>query len=413
MKDLVVAVMALLLGHLGPQRYQPSPFDPLWLLGMVVLVAYSFGQMARGLRLPSMVGWIGAGLVMGSGGLGLVVPQASDMLRLVRDAAVLWIAFQVGLQVWPLAWLDWKRAGVLLASTLGVCATVTAGVGFFLSLPWLVALLLGALSCAWGPFTGAPTTRRRQALQVGLVGVAFSTVVLSAVLLWLQLEGALSAATASFVARFWLSCALGAASAGAVRFFSLLPGSIRGLLFSLFFSCFVLAALFSTLQLHPLPFGFAAGAVLARQSKVGRRLRYVLFRVGPIPLLLYFSLLGAQLDVRALALPAPGLPLVMLISISALLVLRGVVPAVYLRFSTGRAQRDLGWQLLPRGVLVFELCYAPTFALLDGLSGEHAVLLRHFVLSDILVSTLLYVMLARAAQYISERVHSRRRPRSA
>ena len=179
MKDLVVAVMALLLGYLGPQRYHPSPFDPLWLLGMVVLVAYSCGQMARGLRLPSMVGWIGAGLVMGSAGLGLVVPETGDMLRLVRDAAVLWIAFQVGLQVWPLAWLDWKRAGVLLASTLGVCAAVTAGVGFFLPLPWWVALLLGALACAWGPFTGAPTTRRRQALQVGLIGVAFSTCTIS------------------------------------------------------------------------------------------------------------------------------------------------------------------------------------------------------------------------------------------
>ena len=196
-------------------------------------------------------------------------------------------------------------------------------------------------------------------------------------------------------------------------FRSLLPGSIRGLLFSLFLSCFALAALFSALHLHPLPFGFAAGAVLARQAKVGRRLRYVLFRVGPIPLLLYFSLLGAQLDVRSLAVPAPGLLLVVLVSIGALLALRGVVPAVYLRFSTGRAQRDLGWQLLPRGVLVFELCFAPAFDLLDTLSGEHALLLRQFALSDILVSTLLYVMLARAAQYISERMQSRKQPRPA
>jgi Kef-type K+ transport system membrane component KefB len=407
MKDLVVAVIALLLGAFGPQRYQSTLFDPLWMLGLVVLVAYSCGQMARGLRLPSMVGWIAAGLILGSSGMQLALPEENRILHLVRDAAAVWIAFQIGLNAWPLVWLDWKRAGVLLASTLGIGIAVALGIALWLEPPWWLALLLGALSCLWGPFTGVPTTRRRQAVQVGTVGAAFSLVVLSAVLLLLEADGLLAPATTGFVGRLWLSLILGAVCAGFIRLLSLLPKTINGLLFGLFGVSFLFAALFDILQMHALPFGFAAGVVLAQRPAWGRRLRYLLHRVGPIPYLFYFALLAAALDVRLFWPVAVGLLPALLVAISALLLLRGVFSAIYLRFAPGRAQRDLGGHLLPRGVLLFELCYASGFGLLDALSGSHALLLRQFVLGDILVSALLYVTLARIVQYAVGRMQVR------
>jgi len=407
MKDLVVVAIALLLGAFGPQRYQSTLFDPLWTLGLLVLVAYSCGQIVRGLRLPSMVGWIAAGLVLGTSGMQLALPEESRILHLVRDAAAVWIAFQVGINAWPLVWLDWKRAGVLLASTLGVGIAVAVGVALWLEPPWWLALLLGALSCLWGPFTGVPTTRRRQAVQVGIIGAAFSLVVLSAVLLFLEADGLLVPATTGFVGRFWLSLFLGAVCAGFMRLLSLLPKTINGLLFSLFGVSFLLAALFHVLQMQALPFGLAAGVVLAQRPAWGRRFRYLLFRVGPIPYLFYFVLLAAALDLRLFWPVAVGLLPVLLVSIGALLLLRGVLSAVYLRFAPGRAQRDLGGHLLPRGVLLFELCYASGFGLLDALSGPYVQLLRQFVLGDILVSALLYVTLARVVQYWVGRMRKR------
>ncbi len=399
MKDLVVVAIALLLGAFGPQRYQSTLFDPLWTLGLVVLVAYSCGQIARGLRLPSLVGWVVAGLILGASGMQLALPEENRILHLVRDASIVWIAFEVGLNCWPLPWLDWKRAGVLLASTLGIAIAVALGVALWLELPGWLVLLLGALACLWGPFTGVPTTRRRQAVQVGIIGTAFSLLLLSGVLLLLAAEGLLAAAITGFVGRWWLSLILGAMCAVGMRSLSLLPKTINGLLFSLFGICILVAALFHTLQMHALPFGFAAGLVLAQRPAWGRRLRYLLFRVGPIPYLLYFALMAAALDVHLLWPVAAGLLPALLVVSGAVCLLRGLLSTLYLRFALGRTRRDLGGHLLPRGALLFELCYASNFGVLDALTGPYAPLLRQLVLGDILVSALVYVTLARIAQY--------------
>jgi Kef-type K+ transport system membrane component KefB len=408
MKDLVVVAIALLLGAFGPQHYQSTAFDPLWVLGLVVLVAYSCGQIARSLHLPSIVGWVVAGLVLGVSGMQLALPEENSILHLVRDASIVWIAFQVGLNCWPLPWLDWKRASVLLASTLGIGLAVALGLALWLELPGWFVLLLGALSCLWGPFTGVPATRRRQAVQVGMIGAAFSLVLLSGVLLLLVADRRLVPATTGFVWRWWLSLALGAGCAGALRLLSLLPKTIYSLLFGLFGVCILLAALFHMLQMHALPFGFAAGLVLAQQPKWGRRLRYLLFRVGPIPYLFYFALLAAALDVRSLWPLETGLVSALFVATGVVLLLRGLLSTLYLRFALGRTRRDLGGHLLPRGALLFELCYASGFGLLDALTGPHAPFLRQFVLGDILVSALVYVTLARAAQYWVSRAKAKK-----
>ncbi|MBT4503224.1 MAG: hypothetical protein HOC74_36165, partial [Gemmatimonadetes bacterium] len=56
MKNLVVCGIVLLLGVLGPQQDHRSPFDALWSLGALALVAYVLQQFARRLKLPPLVG---------------------------------------------------------------------------------------------------------------------------------------------------------------------------------------------------------------------------------------------------------------------------------------------------------------------------------------------------------------------
>ncbi len=402
MKDLVVVVIALALGVYGPQHYHPGIFDALWMLGLVVLVAYSSGQMARALRLPSLVGWMGAGLVLGASGLQLALPNQNIALHLVRDAAVVWIGFQVGLNSWPLKWLDWKRAGVLFISTLAVFILVSLGIALWVEPPWWVALLLGALACLWGPFTGRPTTRRRQVVQVGVVGAACSLLLLSVLFFALETEGILSVGATAFMGWFWVSLALGAAIVALLRLASLVPKTINGLLLGLCGTCLLVAASFQTLPLFPLPFGFAAGLVVAQQPLWRRRLRYLLHRIGPIPYVVYFALLGAALDVRVLLTPSAGLAPTLLLIVGVLVLLRGVLPAVYLTFFSLTSQRELSW-LLPRGVLLFELSYAPTSGLLDFLSGPSVTLLSQVVLADILLSVLFFTILGRVFLSLTHR----------
>ena len=406
MKDLVVATLALLLGALGPQSYQESPFDPLWILGTILLVAYSLGQLAGLFRLPPMLGWIAAGLLVGNSGFQLMDAQMDDILRPFRHAAAVWIAFQVGLHAWPLSWLDWRRVGVIFASTLGVFFAIALGGVLLAGLSWSFALLVAAAGSLWGAFTGVPTNGQRHVLQVGVVGVAFSLTLLSATLLWSAVEGVAHMNAASFVGRLILSLVIGAASAATVRFFSLLPQSLHGLLVALLATCFAIAALFEVVQIPVLPFGFAAGLVIAQDARWRRRLRYILFRVGSVPLLFYFALLGGTLDVRLLNAPASNLSTIILITVGVLILLRGLLTTVYLRLDIEEPSRDWGWQLLPRGVLLFELCYATQPGFLDVLVGPQAVLLQQFVVCDILVSAILYVILARVVRAVYERLYA-------
>ena len=211
---------------------------------------------------------------------------------------------------------------------------------------------------------------------------------------------------AFFVGRLTLSLVIGAASAATVRFFSLLPQSVHGLLIALLATCLAIAALFEVVQIPVLPFGFAAGLVLAQDARWRRRLRYIMFRVGSVPLLFYFALLGGVLDVRLLNAPASNLFTVILIAVSVLILLRGLLTTVYLRLDIEEPSREWGLQLLPRGVLLFELCYATKPGLLDVLVGPQAVLLQQFVVCDILVSALFYIIIARVVRALSERVHA-------
>lgn len=225
MKDLVVATVALLLGALGPQSYQESPFDPLWILGTILLVAYSLGQLAGLLRLPPMLGWIAAGLLVGNSGFQLMNAQMDDILRPVRHAAAVWVAFQVGIHAWPISWLDWRRGGIVFASTLSVFLAVALGGVLLAELSWPFALLLAATASLWGAFTGVPAERLRYVLQVGVVGGCLSLIILSVVLLWAAAEGTVQTDAISFVGRLTLSLVIGAVSAAIVRFFRSCPGA--------------------------------------------------------------------------------------------------------------------------------------------------------------------------------------------
>ncbi|MEE2871480.1 MAG: hypothetical protein VX893_01030, partial [Candidatus Latescibacterota bacterium] len=75
MKNIVIAAFALLLTYYGPQQDQPNRFDAAWMLGALALMAAVGGQLAQAARLPALVGWVGAGLLLGVSGLQIVRPD--------------------------------------------------------------------------------------------------------------------------------------------------------------------------------------------------------------------------------------------------------------------------------------------------------------------------------------------------
>jgi monovalent cation:H+ antiporter-2, CPA2 family len=110
------------------------------LFALCVGVAVTFHR----LRLPPIVGFLVAGVVVGPNAIGLV--RHEEMVRHLAEVGIVVLLFAVGLEV-PLGQIRRLRRTILLGGGVQVVGTVvlTAGVAFLLGIPWLAAVFLGFL----------------------------------------------------------------------------------------------------------------------------------------------------------------------------------------------------------------------------------------------------------------------------
>ena len=381
MKTIVVATFVLLLIYYGPPQDRPSPFDAAWMLGALALVAAAGGQLAQAIRLPTLVGWIGAGMLLGTGGLQLVALDAFSLYKMLFLAAGLGVGFQVGLHVvWPTH--VWRTLGLVAVATALIFAAVAATTAL-LGLPWEQAVLLGALASLWGPFTAAPEFGRRGALVLAVLGTGCALVALGGALVWLE-TGA-----AGWVGRVGLSLVVGGGLGLGLRLLGRFATPSATIISSLVGAFFLAALALEALELMALPCGLMAGLVQDKQHS--RRVRLLLHRGAPVAFILFFALVGTALDLGALWPPAAGLYEAALVLVTVPLLLRGLVPMAYYPLPGPYRGRRIGWRLLPRGALLFELFCGPHgLAPYVGAEG----LLAQAVLLDIFVSALLFSALA-------------------
>ena len=381
MKTIVVAAFVLLLIYYGPPQDRPSPFDAAWMLGALALLAAAGGQLAQSVRLPALVGWIGAGMLLGTGGLQLVDIDAFSLYQVLFLAAGLGVGFQVGLHVvWPTH--AWRTLGLVAVVTALVFAAVMATTALF-GLPWEQAVILGALASLWGPFTVVPELGRRGALLLAVLGTGCALGALGGTLVLLE-TGA-----EGWVGRVGLSLVAGGGLGLGLRLLGRFATPNATIVSSLVGAFFLAALALEVLGLMALPCGLVAGLVQDRQQS--RRVRLLLHQGAPVAFMLFFALVGTALDLGALWPPAAGLYEAALVLVAVPLLLRGLAPMAYYPLPGPHPGRRIGWRLLPRGALLFELFCGPHgLAPYVGAEG----LLAQAVLLDIFVSTLLFSVLA-------------------
>ena len=381
MKTIVVAAFVLLLIYCGPPQDRSSPFDAAWMLGALAFLAAAGGQLAQAIRLPALVGWIGVGMLLGTGGLQLVDLDAFSLHQLLFLTAGLGVGFQVGLHVvWPT--YAWRTLGLVAAATALVFAAVTAATAL-LGLPWEQAVLLGALASLWGPFTDVPEFGRRGALVLAVLGTGCALGALAGALILLE-TGA-----AGWVGRVGLSLVAGGGLGLGLRLLRRFATPSATIVSGLVGAFFLTALALELLGLMALPCGLVAGLVQDKQQS--RRVRLLLHRGAPVAFMLFFALLGTALDLGALWPTADGLYEAALVLVAVPLLLRGLAPIAYYPLPSPHPGQRIGWRLLPRGALLFELFYGPHgLAPYVGTEG----LLAQAVLLDILVSTLLFSSLS-------------------
>ncbi|HEV2320917.1 MAG TPA: sodium:proton antiporter [Gammaproteobacteria bacterium] len=295
------------------------------LLLMAVLLATGVvcSWVARKLHLPDLVLYLLAGMLLGPHGAGFfTVPVDSTLEQLMLAFGASYILFEGGtgvrFEVFRQIWLT-----VTLIATLGVlisAAVVCVAAHYALSLPWLAALLLGAVVAATDPAALIPLFRqisvRERLAQMVICEAAFNDAV-SAVLAFALVGAAgaggldLGVAAESFALQAGVGLLAGVALGFAAAF--LMGHGRYGFLRDyapLVTLITVIGAYLGADRLGASGFMavFVAGMILGNRHSFGftlapgenRRLHEYADTTAMILRMIVFMLLGAQIDLQAM-----------------------------------------------------------------------------------------------------------------
>ncbi len=299
-----------------------SSFDisPLTLVGMVAIVGLYFGFLARKAKLPSLIGFMVLGVILGPSVLHLVGESTMEHLSFVTEVALGFVAFSIGAE---LSLSSLKRLGIGIVSIIFAesfaAFFIVAGLIYFFWRDPVLALIFGAMAPASAPAGTVAVIQEYKAkgnltkalyavvgfddgLAIIIFGFAFAIAK--------TLLGAADGEEASIMSmvivpikEIALSLALGG---GIGLVFCQLVRKLQSSrdMFIVVFGCVLLATGLSlrwhlSLILTNMVVGFVL--VNTRRSSLVHRVTQPLLEVMPLLFILFFTLAGAHLKLAALS----------------------------------------------------------------------------------------------------------------
>ncbi|HYW68951.1 MAG TPA: cation:proton antiporter [bacterium] len=296
--------------------------EPFVLLGLVVLAGFYFGRAARFARLPSIIGFMVLGALLGPSLVGAFDESNLASLAFITELALGFVAFSIGseLNLRALKHLGKGIVSVIIAESF-TAFLVVATVVYLVTRSWPAALLFGAVAPASAPAGTVAVIQECKAR--GKLTTALYAVVGFDDGLAILIFG-FSAALAK---RIMLGSVLGVGTEQSVLaamrgpsleiLWSLLVGAVLGVVYTLLVRKLhagrdMLVMAFGTVMIATgvsLHFGLsliltnmAAGFVLANTRREGlvRRATDPLREVMPLLFILFFCLAGAHLKLSEL-----------------------------------------------------------------------------------------------------------------
>jgi Kef-type K+ transport system membrane component KefB len=302
--------------------------EPFFLLGVVAIAGFYFGRAARIARLPSLIGFMVLGVVLGPSVVGAFNQDNLATLSFITELALGFVAFSIGaeLNLRALRHLGKGIVSIIIAESFAAFFIVAAVV-YLLTRSWTAALLFGAVAPASAPAGTVAViqeTRAKGSLTTALYAVVgfddglailifgFAAALAKKILLGnvLGVEGAGESVLAAMgppALEILGSLAVGAAL-GFV--FSVLVRRLtagRDMLIMAFGTVLAATGLSIHLGLSLILTNMAAGFVLANTRREGlvRRATDPLREIMPLLFILFFCLAGAHL--RLSELPKLGI----------------------------------------------------------------------------------------------------------
>jgi Kef-type K+ transport system membrane component KefB len=325
-----VLILVLLLGAIrliAPLASVGEGSDTLLAFGFLILAAYTVGELAAGLRVPKIVGYLAAGVVFGPSALGAVSYESVAALGAIGQLAIALIAFLAGAE---LRWHEVRERGVTLlkltTAELGVTFAVLTGVVYALHpyVPGLgdavpaealaFALLFASIAVVHSPSvtmgmlseTGAAGPVARTTLGVVLVAdvvvvlVFSATAAIARTLVPLEAAGG-GASVAGLVWEILGALLVGAALGGGVSLYLRFVG--RELFLFALLAAFLGAEIARLAHVEALLTLLTAGFVTENLTRHPARdaLRHAMERSAAPVFVVFFALSGAKIDLAAVA----------------------------------------------------------------------------------------------------------------
>lgn len=328
-------ILALLLGgmHLILPLGEPGMGSrTLLTFGFLILAAYTVGELVTAVRLPKIVGYLIAGVLVGPSVLGTVTTDGIYRLDVVSQLAIALIAFLAGAE---LQWAEVRERGVAFLKIMSVellFAFVALAATLYLAhdlVPALrdqppatvlaFALLFAAIAIVHSPAvtmallteTGARGPVARTTLGVVLLSdvavvLLFSIVLAVARVLAPPADAAAAVSLGTVVWEITGALGLGAVLGFAVAAYLRFVGR-ELMLFAVLVAFYgIELARFAHVEL--LVMLLVAGFVAENASEHGQALRHAMERSAAPIFVVFFALSGAKIELAAVA---PLLPLVM------------------------------------------------------------------------------------------------------
>ena len=384
MRSLIACGIVILLALMARHGLSPEA-GPVWAFAVLMILTFLGGWLARRLRVPSVLGFIGTGVLLGPHASRLIAPEDLDALMSIKELAFGCVGFQLGASLRGSSPIKLRDFGLALLS-MGLLLPLITGALFLSGAPILIALLFGILAFFYDPFLLFVGVEQHPFLRAFMVGgcwigfLIWGMTVSGIQILYLKeafslemLRPVLEVIGSFVVGLVWAeilrhTCATLKSSASTFAFFA-------GTLLLAFLSSFFLG-------LNMAFVGLSAGFFFAYRTTDTATLLHVTDPLSMMAYMPFMGIFGAQLDLGSLPLLWRDSWLIVLVYMACSIVGRGIFLMGWNRlFRVNQPYRSyLGIAALPHGVLVLGLL-APTAAVGLSVSPDFPVW------SDIFVGT--------------------------
>lgn len=293
----------------------------LTVVGIAVITGFYMGKLVRMVRLPSIIGYMIVGVLLGPSVILVFKDYTLDRLSFITEIALGFVAFSIGAELnVPSIWRQGTGVlSVVLAESFGAFVFVFAGV-WLLTRDLPLALIFGSMAPASAPAgtvaviqeyrARGPLTKALYAVVALDDGLAIVIFAFAAAIARSMLIAEATGAAESILPALWapfrelvFSLVIGAAIGFAFCQMVRRMQNSRDI-FILLFGCVMLATGISThLHLSLILTNMAMGFVLAnmRREAAVRHIISPLLDVMPLMFILFFCLAGAHLRLAHLA----------------------------------------------------------------------------------------------------------------